>query len=192
MGSSTGVRHERQEVSSTGSRVQLLLELVFFFAEFICSNTILADLPEWSTLGKPRGNQKSLKWNIVPRMLKCYFLGRRRDTLTEVHRPGWSPRSLIMVVYEKNISRTFDRKCWLNLETIFLKITVLLSGCRKFRCTLQIAKIRPQFTGWLVTEPPRTEWFGFVKESEACRSLRRLSRQIKPIIEGKYEAGLGD
>ena len=47
MGSSTGVRHERQEVSSTvrGSRVQVLLE-VAFFAEFIWSNTILADLPE--------------------------------------------------------------------------------------------------------------------------------------------------
>ena len=25
-----------------------------FFAEFICSNTILASMPEWSTLGKPR------------------------------------------------------------------------------------------------------------------------------------------
>ena len=44
MGSSTGVKHERQEVSST-DRVQLLLEVVFF-AEFICSDTILADLPE--------------------------------------------------------------------------------------------------------------------------------------------------
>ena len=55
MGSSTGVRHGRQEVSSTlGSRVQVLLEEGFFFAEFICSNTILADLPELSTLGKPR------------------------------------------------------------------------------------------------------------------------------------------
>ena len=36
-----------------GSRVLFLLEVVFF-AEFICSDTILADLPEWSTLGKPR------------------------------------------------------------------------------------------------------------------------------------------
>ena len=36
-----------------GSRVQFLLEVVFF-VEFICSNTILADLPEWSTLGKTR------------------------------------------------------------------------------------------------------------------------------------------
>ena len=49
MGSSTGVRHERQEVSSTDSpRVEGLSPVrgSFFFAEFICSNTILADLPE--------------------------------------------------------------------------------------------------------------------------------------------------
>ena len=49
MGSSTGVRHERQEVSSTHScRVESSSPVrgSFFFAEFICSNTILADLPE--------------------------------------------------------------------------------------------------------------------------------------------------
>ena len=48
MGSSTGVRHERQEVSSTDSpKVEgsILLEVVFF-AEFICCNTIRVDLPE--------------------------------------------------------------------------------------------------------------------------------------------------
>ena len=50
MGPSTVARHERQEVSST---VQVLLEVVFF-ADFICSNTILADLPDWSTVGKHR------------------------------------------------------------------------------------------------------------------------------------------
>ena len=50
MGSSTVVRHERQEV--LGSRVQVLLE---FFAEFFfCPNTILPDLTEWSIYGKPR------------------------------------------------------------------------------------------------------------------------------------------
>ena len=49
MGSSTGVGHERQEVSSTDSpRVEGSTPVRgrFFFAEFICSNTILADLPE--------------------------------------------------------------------------------------------------------------------------------------------------
>ena len=56
MGSSTGVRHERQEVSSTDNpRVEGSNPATGnFFAEFICSNTILADLPEWTTLGKPR------------------------------------------------------------------------------------------------------------------------------------------
>ena len=56
MGSSTGVRHERQEVSSTDNpRVKGSNPATGnFFAEFICSNTILADLPEPSTLGKPR------------------------------------------------------------------------------------------------------------------------------------------
>ena len=38
--------------SVLGSRVQVLLE--FFLAEFICSNTILASMPEWSRFGKPR------------------------------------------------------------------------------------------------------------------------------------------
>ena len=49
MGSSTGVRHERQEVSSTDNpRVEGSTPVrgSFFIAEFICSNTILADLPE--------------------------------------------------------------------------------------------------------------------------------------------------
>ena len=49
MGSSTGVRHERQEVSNTDtSRVKGSIPArgSGFFAEFICSNTILADLPE--------------------------------------------------------------------------------------------------------------------------------------------------
>ena len=48
MGSSTGVRHERQEVSSTDNpRVEGSSPVEgSFFAEFICSNTILADLPE--------------------------------------------------------------------------------------------------------------------------------------------------
>ena len=59
MGSSTGVRHERQEVrtgerherqevSSTDSpRVEGSTPVRgIFFAEFICSNTILVDLPE--------------------------------------------------------------------------------------------------------------------------------------------------
>ena len=44
MGSSTGVRHERQGVSSTVSP---------FLRNFF-SNTILADLTEWSIYGKPR------------------------------------------------------------------------------------------------------------------------------------------
>ena len=49
MGSSTGVRHERQEVNSTDSpRVEgsSPIRVVFFFAEFICANTILALMPE--------------------------------------------------------------------------------------------------------------------------------------------------
>ena len=49
MESSTGVRHERQEVSSTDNpRVKGSTPLRGrgFFAEFISSNTILADLPE--------------------------------------------------------------------------------------------------------------------------------------------------
>ena len=49
MGSSTGVKHERQEVSSTDNpRVEGSTPVRGggFFAEFICSNTILADLPE--------------------------------------------------------------------------------------------------------------------------------------------------
>ena len=48
MGSSTGVRHERKEVSSTDSpRVEGSSPVRgSSFAEFICSNTILADLPE--------------------------------------------------------------------------------------------------------------------------------------------------
>ena len=56
MGSSTGVRHERQEVSSTDSpRVEGSSPVrSSFLGEFICFNTILGDLPEWSTLGKPR------------------------------------------------------------------------------------------------------------------------------------------
>ena len=49
IGSSTGVRPERQEVSNIDSlRVKSSSPVrgSFFFAEFICSNTILADLPE--------------------------------------------------------------------------------------------------------------------------------------------------
>ena len=45
MESSTGVRHERQGTDSPMVEVQVLLE-EGFFAEFICSNTILADLAE--------------------------------------------------------------------------------------------------------------------------------------------------
>ena len=57
MGSGTGVRQERQEVSSTDSpRVKGSIPVrgSFLFAEIIWSNTILADLPELSTLGKTR------------------------------------------------------------------------------------------------------------------------------------------
>ena len=48
MGSSTGVRHERQEVSSTVSpRVEGSNPVGGkFFAEFFFSNTILASMPE--------------------------------------------------------------------------------------------------------------------------------------------------
>ena len=58
MGSSTGVRHQRQEVSSTVSpRVESSSPVrgsFFFCWIFFCSNTILADLTEWSIYGKPR------------------------------------------------------------------------------------------------------------------------------------------
>ena len=56
MGSSTVVRHESQEVSSTVSpRVEGSSPIGGkFFAEFFFSNTILADLTEWSIYGKPR------------------------------------------------------------------------------------------------------------------------------------------
>ena len=48
MGSSTGVRHERQEVSSTVSpRVEGSTPVRGnFFADFFLSNTILASMPE--------------------------------------------------------------------------------------------------------------------------------------------------
>ena len=44
-----------QDMSTTvlGSRVQVLLQ-VSFLVNLFCSNTILASMPEWSTLGKPR------------------------------------------------------------------------------------------------------------------------------------------
>ena len=50
------MRDKRQEVRSTDNpRVEgSNLAICNFFAEFICSNTFLADLPESSTLGKPR------------------------------------------------------------------------------------------------------------------------------------------
>ena len=57
MGSNTGVRRERQEVSSTDSpRVEGSSPVTgcFYLAEFICSNIVLASMPEYSTLGKPR------------------------------------------------------------------------------------------------------------------------------------------
>ena len=52
MGSSTGVRHERQEVSSTVSpRVESSSPVRGnFFVDFFFSNKILADLTEWSRL----------------------------------------------------------------------------------------------------------------------------------------------
>ena len=50
MESSTVARHERQEVSSTDSpRVEgssPVRGMFFFFAEFICYNTILTSMPE--------------------------------------------------------------------------------------------------------------------------------------------------
>ena len=42
-----------RKVRVLGSRVQVLLEVAFLWNLF-CSNTILASMPGWSTLGKPR------------------------------------------------------------------------------------------------------------------------------------------
>ena len=72
-----------------GSRVQVLLE-VSFLLNFFCSNTILADLTEWSIYGKPRvlyvctinqvqvHSQPSLKQtfnNVSSTMLRTSLLG---------------------------------------------------------------------------------------------------------------------
>ena len=47
MGSSTGVRHERQEVSRVSPRVEGSNPVRGkFFAEFFSSNTVLASMPE--------------------------------------------------------------------------------------------------------------------------------------------------
>ena len=79
MGSSTGERHKRQEVSSEQSnpRVEGSNPAT---GEFICSNTILADLPEWSTLGRPR-------------ILQCFTPNKVADL--EDMRVGRSPSEIL-------------------------------------------------------------------------------------------------
>ena len=86
MGSRTVVRHERQEVSSTDSPGVDGSNPVrgSFFAEFICSNIILAAMSEWSTL-VCRLVHLSNHWT------EWSTLGKTRSALTAI-----SPKRLML------------------------------------------------------------------------------------------------
>ena len=57
--------------SVLGSRVQLLLEVTFCW--FFFSNTILADLTEWSIYGKPRLSEVAFLCAPSPGQISYYF-----------------------------------------------------------------------------------------------------------------------
>ena len=62
--------------SVLGLRVQVLLQVIFCWI-FFCSNTILADLTEWSIYGKPRLIQNITRlWvfsSFILNVYQCYF-----------------------------------------------------------------------------------------------------------------------
>ena len=102
MGYSTGVRHGRQEVSSTvSSRVKGSSPARGkFFAEFFFCNTILASMPEWSIYGKTRMQSEILNVLTTIHSFSSKQWMTQRQCVYELSH--WHNTQIICVKHVKN------------------------------------------------------------------------------------------